>query len=168
MRDPDFSGPRGRMWRVACPTEETLKAHPSWNATIGCWLLDVPSAHPVWRSYVLGVVSLRDIPGVPSAAKHYPGAEYEILLHALDPGKPMPDVEDAEKFRPAFLAPANLVEQFHGVSSEDAKRIAELLGRSFIDGANSPDTDFRLATQCSLRLTIEHFALGKAKEKDRG
>ena len=159
MREPDFKGVFGSLWRVAKPDAAKLEM-PDWQATLGQWLLTVPGAHPVWHSYALGVIHLRDIPGVRPAHKQYPEAEHELLLLALDPEKPLPDPDDVANFKPAYLTPLNLVEQFHGVTDEQAVEIAEWLGRSFIDGLANPDTDYRTQTQLLLRKTVEHIALG--------
>jgi len=145
------------MWKVATPSKLRKLDHA---ATLGTWVLTVPGAHPFWHSYWLSAVHLRDIPGAPPAAKHYPEATHEIMLFALDPDKSLPDPDDGDNFHPAFLTPANLVEQIHGVTDEQATSITEKLGRSFVDGICSPDTDFRSHTQQILRNTVEHFITG--------
>jgi hypothetical protein len=159
MREPDFKGAFGTLWRVAKPDPAKLE-RPDHEASLGVWLLTVPSAHPMWHSYALAVISLRDIPGVPPASKQYSEATHELLLMALDPGVSLPDPDDALHFKLAYLTPPNLVEQFHGVTDEQAVQIGELLARSFIDGHANPDTDARSHTRRVLRNTVEHFALG--------
>jgi hypothetical protein len=157
VRAPDFEGPAGRAWRVALPAQHE---RADTTATLAQWLLTIPSAHPAWHSYALAVVHLREIPGVRPAVKRYPEAAYELLVLALDPDKPLPD-PDVQPFRLPFLTPPNLVEQFHGVTDEQAVQVAELLARGFVDGHVNPDTDWRSHTQGVLRTTVEHFATGK-------
>lgn len=157
MRAPDFKGPCGSAWRVTLPATHE---RPDTTATLACWLLTIPGAHPAWSSYWLAAIHLRDIPGVAPAVKRYPEAQHELMLYALDPEKPLPDPDDALRVRPAFLMPPNLVEQFHGVTDEQAATIVELLARGFVDGHANPDTDFRSHTQGVLRATVEHFAAG--------
>jgi hypothetical protein len=82
------------------------------------------------------------------------------MLYALNPEVPLPDPDDGDNFHPAFLTPANLVEQIHGVTDEQSASITEKLGRAFVDGFASPDTDYRFHTQKLLRNTVEHFTVG--------
>lgn len=161
MKQPDFEGPRGKMWKVLLPT---TPQKPDYVATLGCWILSIPGAHPWWHGYMLSIISLADIPGVSPATKHYPEATHEIVVFALDPDVELPDPDNAKDFRPAFLTPANLVEQIHGVTDEQATGIAERLGRAFVDGIASPDTDYRSHTQQLLRNTVEHFTVGHPKK----
>lgn len=157
MREPNFKGPCGSAWRVAMPTNHE---RPDTTATLGMWLLTVPGAHPAWHSYALAVIHLRDIAGVRPAVKRIPDATHEVLLFALDPGVSLPDPDDGAHFRPAFLSPANLVEQMQALTDEQAVAIVEGLARAFVDGHASPDTDFRSQTQALLRSTVEHVVLG--------
>lgn len=156
MRNPDITGPLGRAWRVA---PETQHERPDTTATLAQWLLTVPAAHPVWHSYALAVVHLRDIPGVKPAVKQTPDATHEVILFALNPEKDLPDPDDG-RFRPALLTPANLVEQVQALTDEQAVAIAEGLARAFVLGHASPDTDFRAHTQALIRNTVEHVVLG--------
>lgn len=155
MREPDYKGPCGCAWRVALPTSHE---RPDTAATLAMWLLTIPGAHPMWSSYAMAVIHLRDIPGVAPALKHYREAQYELMLVALDPEKPLPDPGDPARFKPALLSPPNLAEQFHGVSDDQAVKVAELLARGFVDGHANPDTDWRAHTRVVLRATVEHFA----------
>ena len=157
MRESDFTGPRGDMWKAKTPS---VPSEPAHMATLGCWILTIPGAHPWWHDYLLSIVHLRDIPGVPPAIKHFPEATHEIMLYALDPDVDPPDPDDGDNFHPKFLTPANLVEQIHGVTDEQARSITEKLGRAFVDGIASPDTDYRSHTQKLLRNTIKHFTIG--------
>jgi hypothetical protein len=140
------------MWKVAPDTSNP-------HATLGVWLAKIPEAHPAWHSYAISVVHLRPAEGVKDANKHYPGAEYEILIFALDPEAELnPNLP--RTIGPALLTPPNLVFQFHGVRDEQAVDLTEMLAKSFCDGVNSPDTDFRERTEGSLHTTLEHMILG--------
>lgn len=156
MKTPDFEGIHGRMWKV--PMKTLLECGP--NTTLGCWILTVPGAHPLWHSYLLSIIHLRDVPGFPPAKKKYPEAEYEVILFALDPDEDLPDPDDVKNFHPVILTPPNLVEQIHGITDEQVVSIAEKLCRAFIDGIASPDTDFLSHTQNLLKNTVEHFTVG--------
>jgi hypothetical protein len=156
MREPDREGSCGKAWLIRRPSAKELATSPNWAATVASWLLYVPGAHPMWHSYALAVVHLREVPGAPPPHKTYPDAEYELMIYALNP-KVQHDPDD---FKPAFLQPANLVEQFHGLTDSKAAKLAEQLAAAFVNGDASPDTDFRTHTRQVLRDTIEHLALG--------
>ena len=95
------------------------------------YLLTLPGAHPFWSQFMLGLISLADVPGVPPAHKSYEQAEYEILFVALDPDyHPIP--EDRESWHP--LIPANYVVQFHGITRDEAMQMLRMLAGEFVAG----------------------------------
>lgn len=153
MRSPDLTG-RGSAWRIS------TAAVPQWSPTIDAWLVHVPGAHPFWSHWVISVVHLRDVPGTPPAKKHYPEAEYEFLIGALDPDRPLPDPDDPAVGSVRVLMPIDVVEQFGGVSDEDAKTICEGAVRVVLDGSLSPDQDYRSHWKRLIKNTVEHIAVG--------
>ena len=94
----------------------TLKPQtPDQEATLAGWLIHAPGQSPAWSDYLLMLVHLRDLPGVPPATRKFPEAEYQMTLFALDPeGKPRAD--DAETWWP--LTPFNAEVQFAGPTSD--------------------------------------------------
>lgn len=158
MRPPDLQGPSGKGWSVPMPTHHD---RPETAATLATWVLTIPEAHPAWHSYVLSLIHLRDIPGGRPAQKEFPEATHEVLLFALDPGEPLPDIDAGDRFRPAMLSPVNLIEQFTAESDAQAVSIAEGLARAFVLGHASPDTDYRAHTVALLHRSVEQ-ARGRA------
>src|SRR4051812_28256938 len=107
------------------------RVRPDQEATIAAWLLHLPGAHPAWHQYLLSVVHLRPIDGTRPANKHYPEAEYELALVALDPRfQARPD--DLETIH--HLEPLNVVRQFHGLNDDQARRLCELVAKGLVDG----------------------------------
>jgi hypothetical protein len=164
MRDPDFSG-AARAWRIA----DTAKSEPAHEASIAAWLVNGPF-HPLWSWWMVAVISLRDIPGVPPAHRQYPEAEYEFLVMSIDPDVGVPDLEAIERGddwavvkdgeRHKFLSPADAVVHFHGVDDVGALAVGEECISAIVRGAASPDSDWRSWWQAAIPSTVEHVRTG--------
>jgi hypothetical protein len=160
MAEPHRVGVRGCYWEL---DREALCSSGDATATVlAVYLLDVPSAHPAWDCYLLSIIHLRDVPGIPAAHREFPTATHEILLWALNPES------DASWNGIAFppegrflLTPPNLIEQVELPSDEYALELVALLARAFIDGILSPDTDFRRMQQQAIRETALHMREGR-------
>lgn len=103
---------------------------PDGSACIESWLLDVPGWSPIWQHYMVSVVHLREseIHGPPT--KRWPGAEYEVVVQALDSEKlPLPTKPDTW----VFLSPINVCWQFDvpQVHEADIERIVGAGGNEF-------------------------------------
>lgn len=130
--------------------------HPT---TLAAYLIHHPTAHPVWDTWLLSVLTLADTPGYPPANRQYPEAEFELLVMALDPEKPAPDIHSANpKIMP--LQPIDICEHFHGVTEEQAKEIATLAIGAIVDGSLSPDQDFGAAWKQTMKNTLDHYRGG--------
>lgn len=81
---------------------------PAQAATLATWFLRCPGQSPAWDRYLLSIIHLRDLPGVPPAEVRVPGATHEVLLFALDP-EPDPQPTAPDSWR--FLHPHNVMEQ---------------------------------------------------------
>ena len=141
MRDPDIAGAgnwKAWKWGVRNPL-------PSF---VGGWLLHCPGAHAFWSNWLIACCDLTStLPGEKPAHKQYPEAQFEILFLALDPrdrplGEPVDPDTDTEGF-PAYLTPADLVLQFHGISRDEAAEVLAECARVIMTGAVSPDSDYR-------------------------
>jgi hypothetical protein len=86
-REPDFSGV-GRAWEMRMGPQ----ARPDQAATIVGYVVTGPF-HPMWSWWMVAVIHLRKIPGTHPAHKHYPEAEYELMIVSLDPETP-PDLAE--------------------------------------------------------------------------
>jgi hypothetical protein len=160
MPTPTWQGLGGRAWKLAVnPAHPVLPAHAGH---LGVYLLEIPRAHPAWDCYWLGIIHLRDIPCVSPAHKEFDSATHEIMMYALDPTR---DHEQdgcvIPNEGPAFLLPANLVEQVELPSDEAAAKLLEFLVRSFVDGILSPDTDYRKWQQRAIQAAAMHFREGR-------
>jgi hypothetical protein len=122
-----FEGPYGTAQHATVPD------HPATSTTVATWFMDLPNQAPgdAWRNYLLTVVSLDVVPGMPPPRLRYPEAEYELLVAALAPDAG-PHADDVETW--ALMEPVNLVEQFHGVSRQQATRIARTLAQACTKG----------------------------------
>lgn len=132
---------------------------PKSPACIAAWLVDRPGAHPWWHHYLVSVVHLRDVPGVPPAKKSYPEAAYEFQIVSIDPERCPSPQPDANGY--PMLLPPDVIYQFHGVTEEDAVRICELAITAISKGLLSPDSDFASAWKESLSKTVKHFVEGR-------
>jgi hypothetical protein len=122
-----YIGPCGSAQHV------TVDGHPNAPAGVAAWFMHLPGQAPAaaWDKYMLAVASLDDVPGLPPPHRQYPGAEYELLLVALDPDLG-PRVDDVETWMP--MRPPNLVKQFHGVTREQVARMAGTLAWACVHG----------------------------------
>ena len=160
MRAPDSRGRAGRAWRLSPPTPEYLETHPDHQAGIVTWLLNVPGAHIAWSWWMLGAISLRDLPGVRPANKHYIGAEFEFMIYALNPERcPHPDPDQWEGGYP-YLVPSDLVYQSHGLTEDQIRHVVALMVLEIVNGRMSPDQDYRESWKSLLATTITHFREG--------
>lgn len=155
MRAPDIEGRAGRAWLVGRPTDDPADT----TASIAAYLMHVPGAHPFWAWYRLDVVHLRDIAGQKHPpVKHYPEAEYEFLIVALDPASSSYDPEDPRSHRP--LTPVNVLEQFHQLNDEQAAHLAKMATSIICRGLTSPDSDYRTWWKTAIPNTIHHILTG--------
>ncbi len=156
-REPDVKGPYGRAWFI-----ETKR--PEHAACLGSWIVNVPGAHPYWEHWLVALVHLREVPGVAPAKKKYPEAEFEFSIQSINPETcPEPDPDKAEEGYP-LLQPVDVVEQFHGVSDRDARRIVDTCIEAMVHGRISPDQDFRPMWNRTIQGTVAHFRAGKHPE----
>lgn len=157
---PSFEGPKGRAW--------VLPPVPTSPMLLGAILAEVPAAHPFWSWYLFAVVDLRPRDGIPPAVLKYPEAEFELTVHALDPGPPDTPrrVYDPAAGCPptsSFLSPTNVVEQFHGVGTEGAPWVLGRLVRGVVRGVLSPDSDWRRVWTSAVARQVDH--LGRARPR---
>jgi hypothetical protein len=154
VRDPDIKGRVAEAWLIKLKSED--------RGTLAGWVVRGPF-HPFWQWWMVTVVHLRDIPGQSPAHKSYPEAEFEFIILSANPEHSPPDPDNpAGGYK--FLVPPDVVEQFHGVSDHDAKRILESSVRAICDGIMSPDSDYRSIWKETLAGTVQHFREGGHRE----
>lgn len=148
MRDADLIGSCGRAWLL---NPEQAKSNP---ATLCGWLVNRPGAHPHWQWWLVGLITLRDIPGIQPARKNYPEAEYELYIYSIDPSTcSSPEPDSPEGYPP--LLPLDVLHQFHGLSEKTAKHLTEIMVQNIVAGRISPDQDYRKVWSLILPQTIQ-------------
>lgn len=154
-RKPDAQGVAAVAWEVKMPE---AYAKPDHEAGLASWLIESKRFHPLWYNWTVNLIHLRDLPGVPPAKKHYPEAEYELLILALDPDS-TPDPDDAVTCS-KFLTPIDVVKQFHGITDKQAIDMVRAAVLCICHGRISPDGDYRQAWSVLIDNTIEHIRSG--------
>jgi hypothetical protein len=135
--EPEYTGIAGKAWVL--DREEFLKKHPGDAvATIKSWIVNCPTAHPVWSNYLIAVISLAEFPGVAPAEIRMPNATHEIMVIALNPDI-IPTLNDEVH----FLTPINFSGQFIIKNDEGAVDRLDQVVHLVCDGKLNPDTDAR-------------------------
>ncbi len=154
MRSADLVGACGRAWLLKPKLE---KPNPS---TLCSWLVNRPGAHPYWEWWLVGLITLKDLPGIRPARKSYPEAEHELMIYTIDPTTcASPEPDDPNGYPP--LLPLDVVEQFHGISEVDAKRLTEMVVQTIVSGRISPNQDFRRIWKEVIAGTVQHLREGQ-------
>lgn len=154
MRAPDESGPFASAWRM----EKDAEAQDG-VASMANWVVNAPSWHPAWAWWTVGLVHLRPVEGAPEAVKHYPEAEFEIIVLSLDP-EVTPNVDLPIPQGLKYLTPPDLVFQFHGITDEQAVEIVEVLVKTAVEKNVPLDSDLRQFWTDSLTQTVAHYQQG--------
>lgn len=158
-----FSGPGGSAWRVTLPPVGQRR-RPDEDGTVDLFLLHIIGAHPLWDHWLASVIHLRPIAGVKPPHIRVSGATHELLIVALDPTEPLPGLDGAAPgWQPRYLTPIDVVEQFQVADDAIAAEILELAVRAMVDGAASPDQDWRSWWRASLGQIARQFSDGTRK-----
>lgn len=147
QRAPDLTGPSGSLWRINMVATAARK--PNWMATVGIWLLHAPDAHPSWEYYVIMLMHLRAVEGLPPPNKTVPLSEYAVTCVCLDPREPVPNIEELENADGGGLAVLLSMEfeaQFPAVPGGDAYayEIIDDMAAAVVAGTLVPDLDYKL------------------------
>lgn len=139
-----IKGPHGQARYVPVPETD---AKPDWAATVTAWVVTAPGHSPAWDQFFLGVISLRPLPGVAPARKHYAEAEHEFLVMALNPDY---RVDLAAREIPVpfhFLSPANVCFHFHGLAEEAIRAVVRQLVERTVQGQTYLETQGIIGAQ---------------------
>lgn len=142
---PDIVGTHGSAWMIdiarICERHDTKDGE---HASVASWVVHAPWAHPLWHSYALILIHLRDLPNVSPARIHLPDATHELILNALDPDACFQEIIQGEADAMRWcLSPGNFAAQFIAENDDDAgARIAETVVM-VCNGELNPDTDAR-------------------------
>jgi len=179
MREPDLRADDGkiRAWRMLTVKPDIGPA--DWQAGLAAWFIeaDVGVLDPYGiTAWYIGCVSLRDMPGVTPANRHYPDAQFELSAWSIDPNKGVTielydrrvEQGDDGGAEGVLLTPPDIVFQWHGTTDEHAIQILEAFIRAVVLGRMSPSRPvvvdyarrFDAAWREALSSTVEHFATG--------
>jgi hypothetical protein len=164
-QEPDQIGVGGKAWRIPmAPVGQ--RGRPDSDGTVVGWLLHAPSAHPFWTYWMVAVIHLRPIDGVRPAVIRLDGATHEIMIAALDPGCPLPNLNAVGRCEAAFtfLVPIDLVEQFIVRDDAQAAQLGDLAVSGCVEGYASPDQDWRAWWRGAVRQTASHLREGRHAE----
>lgn len=128
------TGPYGTAHRIphANYHAQNPAALDAWIITADCW-------HPLWSQYLLAVVTLAEIEGIPPANKRGTDVTHELLVIVLNPEHGPHDAPTATTETLQHLTPVNIAEQFTA-TDDQARRIARLCTREVVDGRLTPET----------------------------
>jgi hypothetical protein len=131
---------------------------PDNKTTLDAWIITAPYWHPLWSQYVLAVITLADLPGVPPAHKERPDVTHQVLVMTLDPNSGPYDAATVTELH--FLQPGNIAAQFT-TTDDQARDLAPLCVRAVVDGLLTPETadapaKTRAAWRQVIHQTLEH------------
>jgi hypothetical protein len=117
--------------------------HPEADVFFVEWIINAPSAHPIWSQYALVLYDLTSPHPAGQPTIYQDGATHEFLLWALDPDHPIATDATIKVEALHLLEPANYGYQFQAASNEAAQARVQEAVDAIVAGWVSPDTDFR-------------------------
>jgi hypothetical protein len=136
LREPELAGAGTKAWKVALVPQS-----PEQEAKLAAWVVEGPF-HPMWSRWLLSVIHLRDIPGVPPASKDGPTMTHEFAILSLNPEQPVDlDLPDLHT-----LHLPDAVIQFKA-TDEEAVEVLTRAVQQIVDKKASPDSDFQMYWQ---------------------
>jgi hypothetical protein len=121
---------RRQSWKLE-PVENGM------GTSLGRYLVCCPGLHAAWEYWLIGVVHLRDEPGLPPADNHH---SHELMVAAIEPRDGIdPDVRETLK----IMQPLDVVHQFTVGSDAIAVGLLDELVRMVCRFELHPDSDFR-------------------------
>jgi hypothetical protein len=148
-------GPAGTATPVFVDLEPGDPA--DWSGTVASWFLDCPGQSPAWRHYILNMIHLRPIEGVPAAKVTVVGATHELHLAALNPeAHPRPGRPQSWQ----RLTPLNALEQVRLPGDGEARDLAALAARAVVMGQLPAEPALSGATEpwhTVIATTAEHL-----------
>lgn len=133
-----------------------------WDATVGIYIVQAFGAHPLWDHWAVCVIHLRPIDGVPPAKRLFATATHELMIVALNPDAPLPELGPSP-ITVHTLSPVDVIEQFEVENDAGAAEILALSVKAIVEGYMSPDQDFRAKWHTAIQRTAEHFRSGLHK-----
>ncbi|WP_060879973.1 hypothetical protein [Streptomyces scabiei] len=150
-----LTGSYGTAHRI--PTAHYREEHPG---ALDAWIITAEHWHPAWSQYLLCLMTLADIDGIPPAKKRTPGVTHELIVVVLNPDHGPYDAATVRAGQLQHLTPVNIAEQFTA-TDDQALRITHLCARAVVDGRLTPETgdaptQIRAWWHARIRDTLEH------------
>lgn len=125
-------------------TASPLWAAPHRRATrdVCAWLVTYPRPHRLQHQYVIAVITLRDMPGLPAASRTFPAATHELSVLTL---RPAPAVIGHWKARDLATTPSvpvtaqTVVIQLDGDDDTEMNALTTRLSHLCAEGLLTPD-----------------------------
>jgi hypothetical protein len=148
-----------RAWKVTEDNSTLGWSRPPLNRTpLARWLLHCPYLHPAWTHWLISLIHLKPVDGLPDAYKLDPTCEYELAVFAVDPAC-TPDADDVTSIW--LLSPACIEVQFGGVADRNAIAVAESCLLACIGGGLAPDEELRASWYASVQAELVRIRRGK-------
>lgn len=159
---PTFQGAGGqKAWRVRMAPLGS-RGRPDFDATVDLFIVHVPGAHAFWDHWSITVIHLRPVAGVKAPVIRREGATHELIIVTLNPEQPLPGLDATDPtWKPDFLTPIDVMEQFIAANDAIAAEILELAVKTIVDGFASPDQDWRQWWTAAIQQTAQHYRDGQ-------
>lgn len=161
--DPDKKGVAS-AWLMPY-TKESNKQHvEEWgyeHTGIRTWFVHGPY-HPFWNWWLVSIISLKDIEGIPKANKMYPEAENEFTIYSLEGEVNIEAIIVGDLKNRGFksvLQPADVTFHYHGLTTEQSEQLCDTAVEVIVNG-QSCDSDFRTWWLEMLARTVKHYQEG--------
>lgn len=135
---PVIAGAKGKAWLVDLAATYTVNRMPDCDRNAVCfWVVEAPLAHPLWHSYSILLVHLREKPGR-EVEIYLAGATHELHVYACDPRADLNKMLMG-RITGAWLLPPNFMTQIIAASDEEADQRVREAVRKICDGELSPE-----------------------------
>lgn len=125
-------------------TASPLWATPHRRGTrdVCAWLITYPRLHRLQHQYVITVITLRDMPGLPAVTRAFPAATYELSVLTLQPA-PAPvgqwKTRDLAATSAVPVVAQTVMIQLDGDDDTEQNTLTGRLARLCTDGLLTPD-----------------------------
>lgn len=128
-------------WWLHLPGQAIVVAHageePKDIDAVRALEVLVPEPGKGMDTFAMGVITLRDIPGVPPARKAWPWVTHELLVHTVDTQEGPVPFEAPFPWR--FMQPHNVSAQFQVDDDDMARHLLNDVARGIVHGLLPPE-----------------------------
>lgn len=128
----DLSGPCGTAFQIDLPPGVERVSGDS-VACLSRWNVTIPNQTPLTNRFVVGCITLADLPGVTPAVRlgGRENATHEVVVYAVPPDFPEKNWQEGGI---QVMVPVNYVAQFAAVDDAHAIRVCDAAVQMFLDG----------------------------------